>query len=181
MMGMSLTYCLLHPSEVVGIKELIQQEQEKLKALSSSKPASITSAPIQAVPIQNAVAPINQQRSSTSTPPVPISIPEPHALDPNVPQLLPFDDALVPYNEQQEKENPMETDDDPVYQFDLMSTLSEFEAPNDEELVFAVIQVENSTNKTIIMKKSPKLPPPTTFTNCTSGNIETLNIHIQKH
>ena len=108
MIGMSLTYCLLQPSEVVGIKEVIQQKQiqqekEKLTALPSSKLASIMYPPFQAVPIQNAVAPINHQRFSTSTPPVPISVPEPHALDPNVPQLLPLDDALVPYSKQQEK------------------------------------------------------------------------------
>ena len=50
------------------------------------------------------------------------------------------------------KENPMENDDDPACQFNLMSMLLEFEAPNGEELVLIVTQVENSTNKTITIK-----------------------------
>ena len=68
---------------------------------------------------------------------------------------------------------------------DLMAIVSEFEGVNDDQLMLAATQVESTTlTKTTIMKKnSPKLPPaPTpTFTNCSFGNIGTLNIHNHKH
>ena len=107
--------------------------------------------------------------------------PQPHALDPNVPQL-PLEGALQPFTppvkDQQENSTP---------DFNLMVIVLEFEGV-DDQLMLAATQIESAntssiTKMAIMRKNSPKLPPaPTpTCTNCSFGNIGTLNIHIHKH
>ena len=109
---------------------------------------------------------------------------QPHAPDPNVPQLLQLEGALKPYTPPVPTNNMQQ--DSNVPNFDLMAIVSEFEGADDDQLMLAATQIESTSTltKTTIMKKNcPKLPPaPTqTFTNCSFGNIGTLNIHIHKH
>ena len=94
-------------------------------------------------------------------------------------QLIPLENSLVPY-----QSDPI--DDTP--NFDLMKLISEVsDEVADEDLVMATTQCEEAIqpntpkivncNSNTVMKKTT---PNTTFSNCSFGNIDTLNIHITK-
>ena len=99
--------------------------------------------------------------------------------------ILPREDAVVPYNPQQKEET------DNTANFDLMELLSEtMQDVNDEELVLAATQCEASlasktptTTQNVIAQNTAvmkKVTPMSTFTNCSFGSIGTLNIHVHK-
>ena len=85
--------------------------------------------------------------------------PQPHALDPNVPQLLPLEGVLQPYTppvKDQQENNTLD--------FDLMAIVVEFEGVDDDQLMLAATQIESAntssiTKMSIMRKNSPKLPP----------------------
>ena len=107
--------------------------------------------------------------------------PEPHALDPTVPRLLPLESALVLYTPPQ----PQNATD--VADFDLAKILEDFQNDNNDDILMAasqnISQASTTTMTTAVIKRnSPKIPmPQQTFTNCSFGNIGTLNIHIHKN
>ena len=152
MLGMSLTYSLLHPQEV----------QETSTAMANHRDKHT-----------------NPSVSNLS----PTNIVQPHALGPNVPQLLPLDSALVPFGgTNKEKTGPKDVDTN----FDIMSILAEFDAPDDDQLVVAASQIENqsvaNTTKMVTMiRKNTGASLQHTFHNCTFGLIGTLNIHVHKN
>ena len=172
MMGMSLTYSVLNPNEVTEVKAALRRQRE-LAEIENDLDLHDDDNSNQSVP---ALPPPPAKKQKNMDPP-------PHALDPNIPQLVPLESALQPYTPPPQNIQPEVNTPD----FDLMEIVSEFEGVNDDQLVPVATQIENasttSLTKAAIMKKnSPKLPPLTpTFNNCTFGNIGTLNIHIHKH
>ena len=90
---------------------------------------------------------------------IPIS-PKPHTLDPANKNLLPLENALVPYQ-------PPTNDQD--INFDLMEVIAD--AQHDEDLVIAATQMEakynatKSTKATVMGARPPLDPPMHTYTN----------------
>ena len=142
MMGMSLTYSLLHPQEV-------HETQEAMKKHLNKNQETMTKA-IES-PHQNAKILKPIQVNTTS--------PEPHALDQSVPKIVSLDPGLVPYQPNNENQ-PTTTSDS---SFDLMSILSEFDSPDDNQLIMAASQIENqcanSTKNTTLVKKNQQQNP----------------------
>ena len=76
MMDMSLTYSLLNPKEVREVKEALQK-QRQLQEIQNDLEIEDTE---------------DEVNTNTKALPAPIEI-QPHALDPNVPQLVPLDNV----------------------------------------------------------------------------------------
>ena len=136
-MGMSLTYSLLNPEEVQETTTAMAKHLDY--HTNTTNPVSVNTTPPALLPSStNPVTPVQNQS-------------QPHALDPNIPQLVPLDSALVPY-EPSNKENTAAKEFHPS--FDLMSSLAELDAPNDDQLVLAASQIENqSTKKSTMLRK----------------------------
>lgn len=188
MMGMSLMYNLLNPDEVYWVRLLQANVPQQVPALPPIQPQ-----PLQAIASSNPIQPVPQPLPPTATVsaiedaiPQAVNAIQPatnenlHALDPHNNNILPLDQALVPFNPalQNENENPNALGD-----IDFLELLND---GNDDEMVLAANQVEKTLTKvtattTVMKKSSPKLPLQSTFQNCSFGNIGTLNIHIHKH
>ena len=128
MMGMNLTYGPYHPTEVEGIQQIIQKMIEEKNN-----------------------APVPMPRSALTIKSVPeVAVLEPHALDPNVPKILPPESALIPYQKPDTPNQENVINDG----FDLMNILAEFDAPDDDQLMMAMTQIEKENTKatTTIMK-----------------------------
>lgn len=171
MMGMSLMYNLLKPEEVYRVRLLHpDKENQAPPQLNEAQPIPAIAPPPQLVPDDIPGASLPREN-------VPMCAN-------NNDNTVPLQEALVPYNQQpQENENPLAD-------IDFLDFMND---SNEDEMIMAANQVEKfltsnqvqktltTTSTTVVKKNSPKLPPPTTFTNCTFGNIGTLNIHVHKY
>ena len=165
MMGISLTYSLLKPHEVVQMKQSLEQQQSESEA--------------------RAIAPVPVPLKELNTPP--LALPAP-VIELNEPCQETQSKAIVPYEPNFQNDNssvPAEQDD-----FDLMELIAEVQNDPDDDLIMAATQVEEEINKENLIKKSTtalvKRPSPPhqiapTFNNCKFSNIGTLNIHIHKN
>lgn len=181
MMGMSLTYSLLNPQEVYQLKiaEQLKENQQKQAEIEAAVIHALPPAPmvLQPLPLQNIPPPRNDNQV--------------HALDPQNNNILPLENALVPYNPNEKKENPAHGEE-AAPDIDYLEMLCEME--NDDEnqaLTMAVQQIEEqmaanmssntttTSTKALMTKKNLTTGP--TFSGCKFGNIGTLNIHIHKH
>lgn len=175
MMGMTLTYALVNPQEVFQFKQINHLDHN----------GNIVGAPGQLQlprPVQE--APVATQENilpEVNTPPL-------HALDPQHDNILPLQDALVPYQPPQ----PSSSHQNQPEEIDYLEFLcNEMDDPDkNRALSLAAQQVEaqlggtNPTTSTTMSKTSmmtTNKPTLTTFTGCTFGNVGTLNIHIHKH
>ena len=152
MMGLCLTYSLMNPHNTRKAIEPVPQDQN-----------------VRMLP-------------STSTDTTPFSNETPVK---QVQQPTPNENAVVPYNNYIQKNQAPQPAASP--KFDLMELLSEtLDDVKDEKLVMAATQYEQApvpsmnimtnTSTSVIKRNNPT----TTFTNCSSGSIGTLNIHIHK-
>ena len=159
MMGMCLTYSLLNQEDAILMQNSINKEQLQPLPLPAKK---------------NATLPITEGPNMEVQ-----KLPEIQ----NSKSLVPLDSAITPYHPAKNNED---TD------FDLMALLADVENEiPDDKLVLAATQCEEasfgqsnkmapiSTTTTTVMKRISHPAP--TFTNCSFGNIGTLNIHIHKN
>ena len=116
--------------------------------------------------INEPVAPQMAPKPMSNEPPL-------HALDPRNNNVLPLESALVPYNPENKQQHPNELN------FDLLEMITDVE---DEQLVLSVTQFKEQnqsmytfTTKVMAKRNSPRKPQ--IFAGCTSGSIETHNIH----
>ena len=160
--GISLTYSLIHPSEVKHLLDIIQEERKSLQT-GDHVPAlppppalpTPTTAAVKSVPVQQVTAPLAEI--------------QPHALDPNNKNILPLESALVPY--QPECQSAASSKMDTTPDFDLLEILNEFKESDtdvENQMVVAATQVEN----TYVMKKQ-------WTANCSTSNIPEL--FFQQH
>ena len=168
MMGMKLAFSLLQPEEAQMLKDMNTPETNM--SLEATEP--LAPAP---KPVSTLTAP------STSAPKLPtidaniLDSHEPHALDPANKNLLPLENALVPYQ-------PPTNDQD--INFDLMEFI--FDAKQDEDLVIAATQMEAEYNatkstKTAVMAQRNSPKKSNVLTGCIISSIGTTNIHIHKN
>ena len=139
-MGISLTYSLMKPTEVSHLHEIINQERKALQNNSAHPMPDENVSPL----------PLPQPQAKPSI--------ENHALDPLNENILPLDNALVPYKPPQDQQRSTEDD------FDLMEILKDFQEsdPTEQRMVVAASQVEayisSTFTKTAIMSKNQNIP-----------------------
>lgn len=176
-MGMCLTFSLFHPHEALQIKQAQLQQEDDDEDFEPPGPQPLC-APQNAVALPHPIAP----KPMPNTPAIK-AVPENHALDPEQPQIVSLDAALVPYEAPNNQKNTTPVAPD----FDLQAILQEFNNADDDDndLLLAATQIEKNhcTTKTAMVKKtsSPHQKPREIFQNCTFGNIGSINIHIHKH
>lgn len=186
MMGMSLTYSLLNPEEVYQLKiaQMMKEHQQ-------NQPNAIQGPMPQALPPPASLQPFAVPHAPNLPAIVPAQVDQNnlplHALDPANNNILPLDNALVPYDGNPKQPNaPVPTNEDVDYLELLCADMNDDD--ENQALTLAAEQIEQQmslntttstkcTTNTALMKKAPV----TTFTGCTFGNIGTLNIHIHKH
>lgn len=192
MMGMSLTYSLLHPEEIYPIK-LAQLEAERQNQFQPVAAQAQLSAPQHVLPIQLPQVPLQQfnapvqGNANFNQPLAPVSQNHLslHAVDPSN-KDVPLENALVPFKPRQnQKENSTLQ---PAADVDFLDLLCDMEDDDENRaLTLAAEQVEaqmygkNTTTTHTTALMTQKKPTVTTFTGCTFGNIGTLNIHIHKN
>ena len=172
MMGMSLTYALLHPQEVARVRDVMAT---KIQGNNDTTPLPIAPAPKQVQQFQE----VNTTPLALTAPPTPSTnqIEEAQVTSESK-QIVPYDPNIKLYtgNEGSSKDD-----------FDLMALIAEVQNDSDEDLVMAATQIEeeitseNAKKKVTtasVRKTSPTKQIIPTFTGCKFGNIGTINIHI---
>ena len=131
-MEISLTYSLMHPTEVRALLDVIEKEKKKKKRKKNEQKQ------LEALPVMKAIAPPQPMIQS-------------HALDPANKNILQFESSLVLYEMKQQNE-PMDVGGSP--QFDLMNILSDLDDDAfDNQMALVATQVEKHFSKTAILKK----------------------------
>ena len=155
MMGMCLSFSLLHPEDAIMIHNSvnlpeIEPQPQEIKALPTLKAIS-TNSPIQEkslLPLENAIAPYQ---------------PKPPA-DENEKKIL--ISAII-----------AEVQNDEIPDEDMVLAATQCEQSITENSVMP----PTTSTKSSVMRRSTTTYPSQTFSGCTFGSIGTINIHIHKH
>ena len=129
LMGMKLTYSLLKPQEALLLKE--NNPIAAGQQIQKTTPPTTTAKAIEAPP----PAEKSSEKLPVST--YPQDVPELHALNPANKNILPLDNALVPYAKPQNENATIPQ----TFNFDILDLLSDIEN-DDQQLVMAATQIE---------------------------------------
>ena len=157
MMGMCLTFTLLHPEEAIMIKNSLEvQEKPKETPPSKALPAPTVPEPTPLQEVQN----VPQQQK----------------------EIIPLENAIAPYQPHHKVSDTPDFD-----LMALIAEVENQEIPDEEMVLAATqceqsLTTPQSTSTTkALMKKTTTTNTAPTFTGCTFGSIGTINIHIHKH